>query len=336
MSVEGEDRLLRRRQEVLDGLPKSDNVKGAVEQLLAANAALRHLPWPPPYDRTLHALHLGDARDLSWVPSSSVHLVVTSPPYWTLKQYEEAPGQLGSVPSYQDFLSQMDRVWAECLRVLVPGGRVCCVVGDVCVPRGKSSHRVVPLHADMQVRADALGFDNLTPIFWHKIANGAYESEGSGAGFYGKPYQPNAIVKNDVEYILFWRKPALGPNLDDRKGAYRTTSMVQKALSMLTKDEAQAWLRSVWSDVQGETTKAGHPAPYPVALAERLIRLFSFAGDTVLDPFAGTGTTAVAALRTGRNSISNELVSAYHAMAAERLRMECWLPPGHGAIPTLL
>ncbi len=91
------------------------------------------------------------------------------------------------------------KVWAECHRVLVGGGRICCVVGDVCIPRGADGrHRIMPLHADIQVRARRLGLDCLTPIIWHKIANGVTESEGNGAGFYGKPYQPGAILKNDL------------------------------------------------------------------------------------------------------------------------------------------
>src|SRR5205814_2731000 len=127
-----------------------------------------------------------------------------SPPYWTLKEYNHTAGQMGHIESYEHFLDELDKVWAECHRVLVPGGRICCVVGDVCIPRKKAGrHFVMPLHADIQVRSRKLGLDCLTPIIWHKIANGVTEAEGNGAGFYGKPYQPGAVVKNDVEYILF-------------------------------------------------------------------------------------------------------------------------------------
>ena len=252
----------------------------------------------------------GDARDLSWIPDGSVHLVVTSPPYWTLKEYAEHESQMGAIADYSRFLTELDKVWAECARVLVPGGRICCVVGDVCVPRKKAGrHYVMPLHADIQVGARDLNLDCLTPILWHKIANGVTEAEGNGAGFYGKPYQPGAVVKNDIEYILFLRKG----------GAYRTPVPMQKALSMLTKQEMQAWWRSIWSDVKGASTRAGHPAPYPVELADRLVRMFSFAGDTVLDPFAGTGSTNLAALNAGRNSIGNEIEPTYLKLAHNRL-----------------
>lgn len=254
-------------------LPLEDNTPEGLKALLDANRHYRGEPWPEPYCHTSHRLRLGDARDLSWIPDASVHLVVTSPPYWTLKDY--APGnrdQMGHFEEYEHFLSELDRVWGECKRVLVGGGRICCVVGDVCIPRKRGGrHYIVPLHSDIQVRARKLGLDCLQPILWNKIANGAMESEGNGAGFYGKPYQPGGIVKNDIEYILFLRKG----------GEYRTTPTLQKALSMLTKEEMKAWFRSIWSDLRGASTRDGHPAPYPIEIAERLIKMFSFAGDTI-------------------------------------------------------
>ena len=288
-----------------------DNTPEGLQALLAVNAEYRTRPWRPPFDATTHTLRLGDARDLSWISDESVDLVVTSPPYWTLKQYkEDRDGQMGNIADYEEFLDELDKVWRECTRVLVGGGRICCVVGDVCIPRKKGGrHYIVPLHADIQVRARRLGLDCLTPIMWHKIANGVTEAEGNGAGFYGKPYQPGAIIKNDIEYILFLRKG----------GKYRSVSSMKKALSMLTKEEMQAWLRSVWTDIRGASTREGHPAPYPVELAERLIRMFSFAGDTVLDPFVGTGSTSLAALLTGRNSIGNEIEPTYLEIAYNKL-----------------
>jgi modification methylase len=303
-------------------LPRTDNAPGALAILRAANLYYRNTAWPEPFAATEHRLRLGDARDLSWIPDSSVHLVVTSPPYWTLKKYETRGGQLGDVEEYEAFLAELQKVWEHCSRVLVEGGRICCVVGDVCVPRRKDGrHRIMPLHADIQVRATQVGLDCLTPILWHKIANGATEVKGNGAGFYGKPYQPGAIVKNDVEYILFMRK----------RGEYRKTSMLQKALSLLSKDEMQCWFRSFWTDVKGASTRTGHPAPYPVELAERLIRMFSFAGDTILDPFLGTGSTTMAAIRAGRNSIGNEIEPKYFKMACANVRIEASSPRHTGA-----
>lgn len=297
-------------EDVLD-FPPEDNTSEGLKALLHANAIYRKRPWPAPFDTTTHKVKLGDARDLSWLDNESVDLIVTSPPYWNLKKYkQDRDGQMGDIEDYEAFLAELDKVWQECARVLIGGGRICCVVGDVCIPRRKGGrHYVMPLHADIQVRARSLGLDCLTPIIWHKIANGVTEAEGNGAGFYGKPYQPGSIVKNDVEYILFMRKG----------GAYRSVSPIKKALSMLTKDEMQTWLRSIWGDIKGASTRAGHPAPYPIDIADRLIRLFSFAGDTVLDPFMGTGTTSVAAMLAGRNSIGNEIEPTYLNQAIERL-----------------
>lgn len=299
----------------------SDNKRGSISKLLAANAYYRTHPWPAPFDRTTHYLRLGDARDLSWISDESVHLIVTSPPYWTLKKYEANKLQLGEIADYNRFLDELDKVWNECARVLAPGGRICCVIGDVCVPRKQGRHRVMPLHADIMVRARSFDLDALTPILWFKIANGVTEAKGNGAGFYGKPYQPGAIIKNDAEYILFLRKG----------GEYRSPSPLQKALSMLTRNEMKSWLRSAWFDVKGESTRRGHPAPFPRSLAERLIKLFSFAGDTVLDPFVGTGTTNLAAVATGRNSIGNEIEPAYLKIAEQRLHLATAMPRTFGA-----
>jgi site-specific DNA-methyltransferase (adenine-specific) len=304
----------------------ADNKRGAINQLLSLNAHFRSHRWPAPFDTTRHTLRLGDARNLSWIPDASVHLVVTSPPYWTLKKYEDNKNQLGEIADYNRFLDELDKVWRECARVLAPGGRICCVVGDVCIPRSQGRHRVMPLHADIMVRARAVGLDALTPIMWFKIANGVTEAKGNGAGFYGKPYQPGAIIKNDAEYILFLRKG----------GEYRSPSPTQKALSMLSKDEMKSWLRSAWFDIKGESTRRGHPAPYPESLAERLIKLFSFAGDTILDPFVGTGTTSLAAVTTGRNSIGIEIERAYLKMAEQRLSLATGMPRTFGATHSTL
>ena len=179
---------------------------------------------------------------------------MTSPPYWTLKDYEHSEGQLGDIEDYEAFLGELDKVWLECKRILVPGGRICCVVGDVCIPRKQAGrHYVMPLHSDIQVRTRKVGLDCLTPVMWYKIANGVTEAEGNGAGFYGKPYQPGAVVKNDIEYILFMRKG----------GKYRTVTHQQKILSMLTKEEMQSWFRSIWTDVKGASTRRRHLGPVP-------------------------------------------------------------------------
>ena len=258
---------------------------------------------------TLHVVREGDARDLSFIETESVHLVCTSPPYAMLKEYPDHPGQMGNMPVYDDFLNELDRVWKESLRILVPGGRVACVVGDVCISRRKGGrHHVLPLAADIQVRARRIGFDNLNPIRWLKVANIVLEASRSSR-FLGKPNLPNGVIKNDIESILLLRKP----------GGYRNPTPEQERLSFIPNEDYARWFSAVWSDVSGQLRK-GHPAPYPVEIPRRLIRMFSFVGDTVVDPFGGTGTTAVAALETGRNSVSVEVDPTYVSMIEDRLR----------------
>ncbi len=167
----------------------------------------------------------------------------------------------------------------------------------------------MPLHADICVSCRKLGFDNLNPIIWHKIANANYEVNNGGK-FLGKPYEPNAIIKNDIEFILMQRKP----------GGYRKPTQEQRELSKFTKKEYDAWFRQFWN-MSGASTKK-HPAPFPLELAYRLVRMFSFVGDTVLDPFLGTGTTSIAAMRCDRNSIGVETEEAYLAQARRRAEKE--------------
>lgn len=280
-----------------------------------------------------HKIVEGDARDLSFIPSASVHLVCTSPPYGALKKYPDGAGQLGNIVSYEAFLTELDKVWSECLRILVPGGRVACVVGDICISRRAGGrHHVLPLSADIQVRARRLGFDCLTPIRWLKVANIRLEASRSSR-FLGKPNLPNGVVKNDLEHILFLRKP----------GGYRKPTQLMEKRSFIPTDNYAKWFSPVWSDVTGQLRR-DHPAPYPVEIPRRLIRMFSFAGDTVVDPFSGTGTTTLAALETGRNSIAIEIQPAYVDLAVARIEASnvrgildvirtCKPVSGHAAAP---
>jgi modification methylase len=260
---------------------------------------------------TEHQLVNADSRRIEFIEDESVHLVVTSPPYWTLKKYRDHDDQLGEVAEYEAFLTELDKVWEHCFRVLVPGGRVVCVVGDVCLSRRQNEgrHTVVPLHAAIQERCRVIGFDNLAPIIWHKIANAKFEAAGNGGGFLGKPYEPNAVIKNDIEFILMQRKP----------GGYRKPSSSTRLLSVISEENHKKWFQSIWSGVTGASTKK-HPAPYPEELAERLVRMFSFVGDTVLDPFMGTGTTSLVSARWGRNSIGVEVDPQYFQFASDRIR----------------
>jgi len=239
---------------------------------------------------------------------TSVHLVVTSPPYANLKQYHPGnPDQLGDIPDYGLFLDELEKVLAECHRVLVPGGRVCCIVGDVNIARQKAGrHFQLPLSADIRVRARAMGFDNLQGITWLKVANIRLEASDSSR-FLGKPNLPNGIIKNDTEHILFLRKPG-----------YRSPTADMEKSSFIPTDEYIRWFQPIWSDIPGASLR-DHPAPYPVELASRLIGMFSFVGDIVLDPFGGTGTTALAAMKADRSSITYEVEQQYFSLIVKRM-----------------
>ena len=248
---------------------------------------------------------------MSFIPDNSVHLVLTSPPYFNLKEYRKGQNQLGIMEDYQEFINELEKVWKECYRVLVPGGRIVCVVGDVCMSRRKyGRHVVMPLHADIAVSCRKIGFDNLNPILWHKISNATFEANTTSS-ILGKPYEPNAIIKNDIEYILMERKP----------GGYRKPSDQQRAESKIEKEDFQNWFSQIW-EMPGASTKNGHPAPFPLELATRLVKMFSFVGDTVLDPFCGSGTTMLAAINNNRNSVGVETEAYYCDHTIRRIEVE--------------
>lgn len=289
-------RVIENSQTALPAIAKDPGLMRLIED------SVRSIP-------TRHDLFRADARELQ-LPAESIHLVVTSPPYWTLKEYRDSAGQMGHIADYEEFLSELDRVWQNCFEALVPGGRLVCVVGDVCLSRRKNNgrHMVMPLHASIQEHCRAIGYDNLSPIIWHKIANAVYEAEGNGGGFLGKPYEPNAVIKNDIEFILMERKP----------GGYRQPTVATRVLSLISEANHREWFQQIWTGLTGASTR-NHPAPYPVELAERLVRMFSFVGDTVFDPFLGTGSTTMAAMRNGRNSIGSEIDPTYLAQARKRI-----------------
>lgn len=260
---------------------------------------------------TKHFLFHGDSRDLRFIEDNSVHLVLTSPPYFNLKEYERGKNQLGIIDDYQTFINELEKVWSECYRILVPGGRVVCVVGDVCLSRRNyGRHVVMPLHSDICVSCRKIGFDNLNPILWHKISNAKYEAN-SHSSILGKPFEPNAIIKNDIEYILMERKP----------GGYRKPTEEQRERSRIPKEDFYAWFSQIW-ELPGASTRMGHPAPFPLELATRLIKMYSFVGDCVVDPFCGSGTTMIASMQCDRNSIGVETENLYCNLIKKRFEAE--------------
>jgi len=266
-----------------------------------------------------HSFHCLDSRELyngppyrsescSPILNQLIHLVITSPPYFHIKDYEGHEGQLGEIDEYQRFCDELRKIWEACYDILIPGGRMCVVTGDILQSRRQNGrHRALPLHSTIQEQCREIGFDCFAPIIWYKIGNASLEA-GENARFLGKPYEPGANIKNDIEYILLFRKP----------GDYRSPSYSERILSTLQVDYHRKCYQQIWTDIQGKNTRE-HPAPYPYELSERLVSMFSFVGDKVLDPFAGIGTTARAAAHNGRNSVNIEVNAEYIKIAKNKL-----------------
>ncbi len=254
---------------------------------------------------TKHLIVFGDSRQLTAVAEASIHLVVTSPPYWSLKDYG-VPGQIGFGQTYKEYLESLAEVWSECKRVLHPGCRLAINVGDQFLRASEHGrYRVAPIGADTITACVKLGFDYMGTIIWQKITT----TRTTGGGVWmGSTYWPrDGQITYEHEYILLFKKPGKGPR----------PTPEQKAASKLTKDQRSEWFRGIWKlapDRQQE-----HQAMFPVELPERLIRMYTFAGETVLDPFLGSGTTALAAAKAGRNSIGYEINREFEPVIRAKL-----------------
>ena len=239
---------------------------------------------------TVRLIH-GDARTLTGIDDGSVHLVLTSPPYPMIPQWDGLFRALGAV-DYPGMLRVLSEAWAECHRVLVPGGILAVNIGDA-LRSVDGEFRVWPNPAETTIAASGLGFVPLPYILWKKPTNRPNAFLGSGF------LPPNAYVTLDCEYVLLFRKGTLRrfPRHDPTRLASR-----------FSRAERDRWFSQVWTDIRGvrQSLPNGRSAAFPLALAERLVRMFSLEGETVLDPFAGTGTTLWAATRWGRNAIGVE------------------------------
>jgi modification methylase len=251
----------------------------------------------------------GDARHIDGIDAESVHLVVTSPPYPMIPQWDALFRELGAT-DYPAMLAVLAGAWRECQRVLVPGGILAVNIGDA-LRTTDGAFRLWPNAAETMVAAERLGFRPLPYILWKKPTNKPNAFLGSGF------LPPNAYVTLDCEYILLFRKGALRrlPAHDPRR-----------ARSRFSRVERDRWFSQIWSDIRGAPQRAGNgrSAAFPIAIPERLIRMFSIEGETVLDPFAGTGTTLLAAQRWGRNAVGVEWDADVFRALVERGRVLDW------------
>ncbi len=252
-----------------------------------------------------HKIIIGDSRDMTELQDKSVHLVVTSPPYWQLKDYG-ASNQIGFNDSYEDYINNLNLVWKECFRVLNNGCRLCVNIGDQfarSVYYGR--YKIIPIRTEIIKFCETIGFDYMGAIIWQKATT---MNTTGGATIMGSfPYPRNGIIKLDYEFILIFKKLGETP----------IVSKEIKEKSKMSKEEWNQYFTGHWNFNGAKQDK--HLAMYPEELPRRLIKMFSFAGDTVLDPFLGSGTTTLAAKNLDRNSVGFEINNKFLPIIKERI-----------------
>jgi site-specific DNA-methyltransferase (adenine-specific) len=244
---------------------------------------------------TIHKIIIGDSRDMTEVKDLSVHLVVTSPPYWQIKDYGNKD-QIGFNDSYENYIGKLNQVWSECYRVLNPGCRLCVNIGDQfarAITYGR--YKIIPIRTEIIKFCESIGFDYMGAVIWQKMTTMKTSGGASVMGSY--PYPRNGHIAIDYEFILLFKK--LGKEINN-------VSRAIKEKSKLTNEEWRKYFTGHWN-FAGEKQNGGHIAMFPEELPRRLIKMFSFVGESVLDPFIGSGTTSRVARELGRNSIGYEI-----------------------------
>ena len=257
--------------------------------------------------KTIHKIIHGDSRQMNLIPDKSVHLVITSPPYWQLKDYGTEK-QIGFHESYESYINNLNLVWKECLRVLHPGCRLCINIGDQfarSVYYGR--YKVIPIRTEIIKFCETIEFDYMGAVIWQKVTTC---NTTGGATIMGSfPYPRNGILKLDYEFILIFKKQGVPP----------VPTKEQKELSIMTKDEWNAYFSGHW--YFSGAKQDGHIAMFPEELPARLIKMFSFSGEAVLDPFLGSGTTTLAARNLCRTSVGYEINSEFIPTIKDKLNV---------------
>jgi len=257
---------------------------------------------------THHKIIIGDAREMNEVSDKSVHLIITSPPYWQLKDYGDG-SQIGFDHNYEDYINNLNLVWNECRRVLHDGCRMCINIGDQfarSVYYGR--YKVIPIRTEIIKFCETVGFDYMGAIIWQKVTTC---NTTGGATIMGSfPYPRNGILKIDYEFILIFKKHGIPP----------TIGSTIKEKSKMTIEEWNQYFAGHWN-IPGEKQN-GHLAMFPEEIPHRLIKMFSFVNDTVLDPFLGSGTTTLAARNLERNSIGYEINAGFQSVIKDKLGLE--------------
>jgi site-specific DNA-methyltransferase (adenine-specific) len=264
-----------------------------------------------PDSGTTHRIVIGDSRDMGAVPGESVHLIATSPPYWQLKDYG-SPDQIGYNDTYEDYINNLSLVWSECARVLHNGCRMCVNIGDQFARAAYyGRYKVIPIRTEIIKFCEGASMDYMGAIIWQKVTTC---NTSGGATIMGSfPYPRNGIVKLDYEFILIFKKHGDPPQV----------SKEIKEQSAIAREQWNTYFNGHWTFPGEKQTK--HIAAYPLELPERLIKMFTFVGETVLDPFLGSGTTSLAAQNLNRNSIGYEINEGFIPIIKERLKVGQYL-----------
>ncbi|TAN32626.1 site-specific DNA-methyltransferase [Patescibacteria group bacterium] len=256
---------------------------------------------------TNHRIIIGDSRQMSELSDKSVHLIITSPPYWQIKDYGSAD-QIGFNDTYEEYIKNLNQVWSECARVLHDGCRMVINIGDQfarAVTYGR--YKVIPIREEIIKFCESIGFDYMGAIIWQKVTT--MHTTG-GASIMGSfPYPRNGMIAIDYEFILLFKKLGKAPN--------NVTADIKKK-SEMTKEEWREYFTGHWNFV-GEKQNGGHIAMFPEELPKRIIKMFSFFGETVLDPFLGSGTTTKTARELGRNSVGYEINNDFLSVIKEKV-----------------